>query len=108
MKELLPGFNISEEIADILEDDQLMQIANIAMDVNYKIASPFIPDRFDNEIAGISAGSGIDESIIRRANMLPELTKAHCTVVGSWNEGSKDGRLLHLRALDWDAFAPIN
>jgi hypothetical protein len=85
-----------------------MQIANIAMDVNWKIAYKYIPDRFIDEMAGISAGSGIDESTIKRANMLPELTKAHCTVVGSWNEGSKDGRLLHLRALDWDAFAPIN
>ena len=108
MQDLLPQFNISSEIADLLDDDQLMQIANIAMDLNWKIASPFIPDRFVDEIAGISAGSGIDESIIRRANMLPEMTKAHCTVVGSWNDASKDNRLLHLRALDWEAFAPIN
>ncbi len=108
MRNLLPGFNISEEIAGILDTDQLMQVAKIAMDVNWKIASKYIPDRYLDEIAGISAGSGIDESTIRRANILPELTKAHCTVVGSWNEASKDGRLLHLRSLDWNAFAPIN
>ena len=42
------------------------------------------------------------------ANILPELTQAHCTVVGAWGPATKDNRLLHLRALDWDAFAPVN
>ena len=51
-----------------------MQISDIALDVNWKVASPYIPQRYVDEIAGISAGSGIDESIIKKANMLPELT----------------------------------
>lgn len=41
-------------------------------------------------------------------NILPELTQAHCSVVGAWGTATKDNRLLHLRALDWDAFSPIN
>lgn len=41
-------------------------------------------------------------------NILPELTQAHCTVLGAWGSATEGGRLLHLRALDWDAFAPIN
>ena len=51
-----------------------MKLCGIALDVNWKVASPFIPQRYVDEIAGISSGSGIDQSIIRRANMLPELT----------------------------------
>ena len=43
---------------------------------------------------------------IRRANMIPELFKAQCSIVGAWGVASKD-RLLHLRALDWDSGAPI-
>ncbi len=45
---------------------------------------------------------------MRRANILPELTQAHCTVTGAWGVATKGSRLLHLRALDWDAYAPIN
>ena len=41
-------------------------------------------------------------------NVLPELTKAHCTVLGAWGEATADNHILHLRALDWEAFLPIN
>lgn len=59
-------------------------------------------------MAGIAVGSGLDEKDVIRANMFLELSKAHCSVIGSWNNASLDGRLLHLRAIDWDTFAPIN
>lgn len=52
--------------------------------------------------------SGIEAARIRRANMVPELSQAHCTVVGAWGPSTEGGRLLHLRGLDWNAFAPIN
>lgn len=57
---------------------------------------------------GISEGSGIPLQTIIRANILPELTQAHCSVLGAWDVGTEDNRLLHLRTLDWNAFAPIN
>lgn len=57
---------------------------------------------------GLADGSGISFERIRRANMLPELIQAHCTVLGAWGPATTDGKLYHLRALDWDAFAPIN
>jgi hypothetical protein len=56
----------------------------------------------------MSEGSGVPFDDLKRMNILPELTQARCTVVGAWGVATKDNRLLHLRALDWDAFAPIN
>lgn len=46
--------------------------------------------------------------MIIRANMLPELIQAACSIVGAWGPSTKDGRLLHLRALDWEPTAPVN
>jgi hypothetical protein len=43
----------------------------------------------------------------RRMNLLPELIKAACTVLGAWGESTLSSTLLHLRALDWDDQAPI-
>ncbi len=43
-----------------------------------------------------------------RANMLPELTQAACTIYGAWGEATADGKLYHLRALDWEPTAGVN
>lgn len=43
-----------------------------------------------------------------RANMIPEITQAACTVFGAWGEATADGKLYHLRALDWMPDAPVN
>ena len=40
--------------------------------------------------------------------MLPELIQAACSVVGSWGPATADGKLYHLRALDWEPTAQVN
>jgi len=40
--------------------------------------------------------------------MIPELFKAACTIVGAHGAATKDGKLLHLRGLDWLPLAPIS
>lgn len=40
--------------------------------------------------------------------MIPEYTRAGCSILGTWGKTTKDGDLLHLRALDWDVKNPIN
>jgi hypothetical protein len=44
---------------------------------------------------------------MRRLNLLPELIKAACTVLGAWGASTISPTLLHLRSLDWDEKAPI-
>ena len=77
------------------------------LDLNYKITKKYTPRRFEDEMAGLSAGSGLPKAVFRQVNMIAELTKAACSIVGAWGKATSDGRLLHLRALDWDAFAPL-
>jgi len=46
------------------------------LDLNWQIALPFIPQRFQDELNGIADGSNgqVDIINLRRANMIPELT----------------------------------
>ena len=46
--------------------------------------------------------------MVRRINFLPEIIKAQCTIAGAFGAATKDGNLLHLRALDWDHNAPVD
>ena len=40
--------------------------------------------------------------------MIPEYTRAGCSILGTWGKATVNGDLIHLRALDWDVHNPIN
>ena len=65
---------------------------------------PYIPKRFLDELDGIveGGGSAVDGNLLRRINMLPELTRASCSIIGAWGLSTADGQLYHFRGLDWD------
>ena len=42
----------------------------------------------------MAEGANYDFIMIRRLNMLPELTKAHCSMLGSWGKASQDEDLI--------------
>lgn len=79
------------------------------LDLNYLIAVAFTPRKYIDEWKGMADGSGgsITLESIRRANFIPEIIKARCSIVGAWGAASKD-KLYHLRALDWDVEAPMS
>jgi len=77
------------------------------LDLNYQIALPYIPQRFIDEVKGIADGSNglVSEQLLIRINMVPELTQAACTIFGAFGSATADGKLYHLRALDWESTA---
>lgn len=40
--------------------------------------------------------------------MIPEITQAACSIIGAYGSATADGKLYHLRALDWEPTAPVN
>ncbi len=78
-----------------------------ALDLNYEITKKYTPQRYDEEMKGISDASGIPVADIRRLNLLPELIKAACSIYGAWGKSTPLGSLYQLRALDWDSKATI-
>lgn len=107
--ELLGKLQVPEYMADYIYT-QLEPLIFFLLDWNYQIALPFIPQRYIDEIKGMADGSNglISELFLWRGNMVPELTQAACTVLGSFGSASQDGKLYHLRALDWEPTAPVN
>ena len=85
-----------------------VSVAKKLLDLNYFITKKYTPKRWEDEFKGLGKGSGIPASHWRRINLIPELLKASCSVGGWWGPATATGQLIQLRALDWEAHAPIS
>jgi hypothetical protein len=67
------------------------------------------PQHFFDEIQGFADGAGVDPTIILHLNMIPELVKAACSMLGAWGPATAKSTagLLQLRALDWGLDSPL-
>jgi hypothetical protein len=63
------------------------------------IQTPFVPEKFLQEIAGLAAGSGLTIEEARVGNFIPEMF--HCSGFALMNSATKDGTLYHGRVLDY-------
>jgi hypothetical protein len=85
-------------------------VFSVFIDADYLMTYLFTPERYFQEMKGIVDGSGgeVTWSHIRRLNLYAELSRAHCTILGAWGTATADGKLYHLRTLDWNPSAPVN
>ncbi|TNV78538.1 hypothetical protein FGO68_gene6550 [Halteria grandinella] len=85
-------------------------LAALILDMNHIITAPYIPQSFYDEIQGIVDGSRgkVKYAHLRRINFVSEITRAHCTILGAWGDATADGKLYHLRTLDWNPTALVN
>ena len=72
------------------------------------ITRRYTPIRFQAELDGVAEGANIDRNALVELNMIPEYTKAGCSILGAWGNATLNNELLHLRALDWDYHAPLS
>lgn len=77
------------------------------LNLNGLITRKYTPLRFQAELDGMAKGAGIKRETLVQLNMIPEYTKAGCSILGTWGKATLNGELLHLRALDWDWHAPL-
>lgn len=83
-------------------------LAKRLLDLNYVITKKYTPQRWEDEMKGVAKGSGIPAKNWRRINLIPELLKASCSIGGWWGPATASGKLIQLRALDWEEHAPIS
>lgn len=109
MEKALSDIGFPESIIQSLFPTAL-KLFNWVLDLNWWIAEPYTPRRYDEEMRAIALGSNgkVDYETLRRINMIPELTQAACTIIGAWGPATEGGKLLELRALDWSSDAPVN
>lgn len=65
----------------------------------WKTFEPFLPQRYKDELAGLSEGSGVPLARLQLLHAIPE--RFHCTGVAAMKAATKDGRLYHTRSLDY-------
>ena len=84
-------------------------MAFFILDLNQEVSKAYTPKRYNQEMLGIADGSDdvVDFDLLKRINFIPELIKAHCTIAGAWGPATEDGKVYHLRTLDWDFKAPV-
>jgi len=97
----IPLHEIYPELANFTVEEALQLQADATR--------PYTPDYWFEEIRGLADATGLDYDSILRIHMLPELTKGSCSMFGAWGNAtaSLQGKLLQLRALDWDTDGPF-
>lgn len=71
------------------------------LDRAYKKMRPYIsPDRME-EMHGLADGAGIPLKTVHRAHAIPDLYPTLCANGAYYGPATADGRLFHLRNLDW-------
>lgn len=111
LKEFLyPDYLNTEWMAEVAYDYMALPLIFAALDLNWMVAQWYVPKRFKDEMKGIVAGSKgkVNYLKFRRINMVPELTRAACTILGVHGTATADGKMYHLRTLDWQPTAGVN
>lgn len=88
-----------------LSSDSIIQMG---LHMEQVATAHFTPQRFFDELQGISDATGVPLTQLLQVNLFPELTRAICSIVGAWGPATPNGNLYHLRALDYLASAPFN
>jgi len=85
-----------------------VKLARELLNINYLITKKYTEKRWDDEMRGIAEAANIDVKVIRQVNLVPELLKASCSILGAYGKATKSGKTIHLRSLDWEEHAPIS
>jgi len=88
-------------LADIIANLGL----EVALDIVTDLTAPSTPQHFLDELRGFADASGADYKMILRIHMIGELTQGDCSMFGAWGAMTTDGKMLSMRALDWDTGA---
>mmetsp|Transcript_131156 Transcript_131156/g.184994 ORF Transcript_131156/g.184994 Transcript_131156/m.184994 type:complete len:443 (-) Transcript_131156:72-1400(-) len=96
--------NLKPQFVDLLARFGMDAALQLEVDATNK----FTPAHFNDELRGLSDASGIPFKKIQHVHLIGELTKGSCSMYGAWGSATAStGKLLQLRALDWDVDGPF-
>ena len=81
-------------------------VVNWWLDQPWKASLPFLPREYFEELRGLSDGSGVPLNELWRLHAIPDRTYA-CSNFAAWGKATANGRLIHMRNLDWNMDAGI-
>ncbi len=80
-----------------LDDDRLRVI--------WSTLAAYVDDRFEQELLGLSDGSGEPIETLQQIHCLPVIMPYSCSSVAAWGKATIDDHLYQTRNLDWDLTA---
>jgi len=69
--------------------------------------SPYLTERFIEEMNGLAEGSELPIELLKRAHMIPVVGDYACSGVSVWGKASNDGHLYQIRNLDFTMVAGL-
>ena len=78
-----------------------------ALDLSYDVTKKYIQPYVMDEISGLAHAAGMSVVDIRNVMWLGEITRGACSMFGARDSATPDGKLVQLRALDWDVDGPF-
>lgn len=98
VKPLIDSILQFAETGDV--DPKLRKIPSVdILEEIYTRSWPYMPSCYKEELKGFADGAGVDFHKLVLANLLPELF--HCSGYVFMNKATKDGKLIHVRVLDY-------
>jgi len=64
--------------------------------------APHVPLDLHHEMTGLADGADVPPRWLRQALVLSELSSGRCSSLAAWGRATVDGRLRHVRNLDWN------
>lgn len=77
------------------------RFSDSVLDGAWNSISPFISERFKQELKGVADGAGVSLDLLRRAHTIPVVADYACSGVAVWGEATSNGHLYQLRNLDF-------
>jgi hypothetical protein len=77
-------------------------VSDRALQETWARTAAYSDDRFEQELLGLSDGSGIGLSTLQAVHVLPLLMPYSCSSIAAWGKATADGHLYQTRNLDWN------
>ncbi len=89
--------------SELLSTREKREIINALLDKAWAGLARYTPKEDLEEMAGLSAGSGIPLQVIHRVHAIPDLGETSCSALIARDSATRDGHFYQLRILDYGA-----
>jgi hypothetical protein len=72
-----------------------------ALQETWARSAAYADDRIEQELAGLSDGSGLPLGLLQSMHAVPLLMPYSCSSIAAWGNATEDGHLYQTRNLDW-------
>lgn len=93
--------NLAVRMLLAVQTEDPAEFSDAALDKAWNTTSPYISDRFKEELRGFSEGAGIPLATLQHVHMIPLIAEYSCSSIALWGDATQNRDLYLTRNLDW-------